>query len=313
MKNLLITILTCLSFGCNSSRQAIQNTAKVEKSSLQQSESEKKDLISSTKQPTKENVITSTKDDQNIEDATEQVTESKINSKENGTINKNPKVTQTKKSSKTISHYTWNNLLKKHVSKEGNVNYKGFKEDIKIFETYLYELRNYMPKEHWTRKDKLAYWLNAYNAYTVKLIVDKYPIKSIKDIKDPWDYRFFKLGQKWYTLNDIEHKILRKMGDPRIHFGINCASFSCPPLPNKAFTPQNVNQELEKLTIAFVNDPKRNSISASKIEISKIFSWFSKDFKTNGSLIDFLNTYSKVTIQKNAKKSFMDYDWNLNE
>jgi len=170
-----------------------------------------------------------------------------------------------------------------------------------------------MPTEQWSKQDKMAYWLNVYNAYTVKLIVDNYPIESIKDIKKPWDLRFFKLGKKWYTLNDVEHRILRKMGDPKIHFGINCASFSCPSLPNKAFTGKNVNQELKKLTVAFINDPKHNTITANKIEISKIFSWFAKDFKRQGSIISFLNKYSKTTIQKNASKSFKTYDWNLNE
>jgi len=304
MNNLLITVLICSFFACNTSQQTIQNNPDIAKASPKPSEPEKKETVVS--EPPKEEKIAELPKEEVIE--TKKTSE--IDSVKNTKSNEKPKVAQTKK---TISHYTWNNLLKKHVSKAGNVNYQGFKNDLKTFETYLYELRNYTPKEHWSRKDKLAYWLNAYNAYTVKLIVDKYPIKSIKEIKDPWDYRFFKLGKKWYTLNDIEHKILRKMGDPRIHFGINCASFSCPPLPNKAFTPQNVNEELEKLSIAFINDPKRNKISASKIEISKIFSWFSKDFKTDGSLIDFLNKYSKSPIQKNAKKSFMKYDWNLNE
>ncbi|GAA4273058.1 hypothetical protein GCM10022258_23520 [Aquimarina gracilis] len=211
------------------------------------------------------------------------------------------------------THQSWNALLKKHVSSNGNVNYSGFIQDRAAFKVYLNKLRDNIPATHWSRNDKLAYWINVYNAFTVKLIIDNYPIKSIKDIKNPWDLRFFRLGKKWYTLNDIEHRILRKMGDPRIHFGINCASFSCPPLLNKAFTRQNVDQELEKLTVAFINDPKRNTISSDRIQLSKIFSWFGKDFKKEGTLIDFLNKYSKVTINNNAKKSFKDYDWALNQ
>ena len=155
--------------------------------------------------------------------------------------------------------------------------------------------------------------MNAYNAFTVKLIIDNYPIKSIKDIKKPWDIRFFQIGKKWYNLNDIEHQILRKMGDPRIHFGINCASFSCPPLLNKAFTATNVDKELEQLAVAFVNDKERNKISANSIEISKIFQWFGKDFKTKGTLIDFLNQYAATKISPTAKQRFLDYNWNLNE
>jgi len=212
-----------------------------------------------------------------------------------------------------LTHIKWNRLLTKYVSSEGTINYKGFKEDEKALKSYLSVLRNNMPAKNWSKADKLAYWLNVYNAYTVKLIIDNYPVKSIKDIKKPWDLRFFRLGKKWYTLNDVEHQILRKMKDPRIHFGINCASFSCPPLSNKAFNSKNVDAALEKLTIAFINDPKRNTISANQIEISKIFSWFAKDFKKEGTIINFLNKYSNTKINTSAKKSFKNYNWDLNE
>ncbi|SHJ61976.1 DUF547 domain-containing protein [Aquimarina spongiae] len=213
----------------------------------------------------------------------------------------------------SFDHKPWNILLGKYISKDGMVNYKGFKQNGKAFRAYLTSLSNNPPKQSWSKNEKLAYWLNVYNAFTVKLIIDNYPLASIKDIKDPWDLRFFRIGKKWYTLNDVEHRMLRKMGDPRIHFGINCASYSCPALSNKAFTAQNVNQELERLTIAFINDTSRNQISKDKIEISKIFSWFAKDFKKEGTIIDFLNKYSKVTISNTAKKSFLKYDWALNE
>ena len=214
---------------------------------------------------------------------------------------------------KTIHHQSWNDLLVKHVSKNGIVSYKGFIQDKTLLKSYLRYLAQNLPDESFTKSQKLAYWMNAYNAFTIKLIIDNYPLKSIKDIKDPWDLRFFKLGEKWYTLNDVEHRILRKMGDPRIHFGINCASFSCPRLLNKAFTSKNVDQELEKLAYDFINDPKRNNIDTDKIILSKIFSWFAKDFKKEGSLITFLNKYATIKINENAKKSFMTYDWRLNE
>ena len=103
------------------------------------------------------------------------------------------------------------------------------------------------------------------------------------------------------------------MGDARIHFGINCASFSCPPLLNEAFTAQKVDTQLDVLARRFVNDSKRNTITANSIEISEIFNWFAKDFKTNGSVIDFLNKYSDVQIAAKAKKRYKDYDWSLNK
>ena len=103
------------------------------------------------------------------------------------------------------------------------------------------------------------------------------------------------------------------MNEPRIHFAIVCASFSCPKLQNKAFEATNLYGQLTNATKSFLSDSKRNSISENNIELSKIFQWFSQDFNQNGSLIDFLNLYSDVKISEKAKKNFKDYDWTLNE
>jgi len=212
-----------------------------------------------------------------------------------------------------FDHTIFNNLLSENISEKGETDYKGFIKNKAIFKLYLTSLSENIPTEKWPNEDKLAYWMNTYNAFTIKLIIDNYPTKSIKDIKNAWDSRFFKLGNKWYNLSDIEHKILRKMNDPRIHFGINCASFSCPPILNKAFSASNVNKELDFLAHQFINDVTRNNISEDSIQLSKIFQWYAKDFKTEGSLIDYLNKYSDITINRNAKKSFRKYNWNLNE
>jgi len=212
-----------------------------------------------------------------------------------------------------FNHSGWDQLLTKHVTADGRVNYEGFRNDKGILRDYITSLGANMPSESWTREDKLAYWMNAYNAMTVDLIVRNLPLESIKDIDKPWNQHLWKLGDKWYNLDEIEHQILRKMGDARIHFGINCASFSCPPLLNSAFTSENVEKQLDGVARTFVNDTKRNQISENNIKISKIFSWFAKDFKADGSLIDFLNRYSETTISSKARKSYMDYDWTLNK
>ncbi len=347
MKNLLIIIAICLSFACIGNKQAIQDSVKVSplentiylkkedsvKVAVPIEEKAPETVLKETESQNKENKIGDQSPDiSENEKAVEKrdsvkvaipieekapeipINASKIQKEDKNTKTQSLKVPEKPKVvSKPLTHQSWNTLLSKHVSKDGTVNYKGFKQDRVAFKAYLNKLGKNMPTQDWSKKDKLAYWMNVYNAFTVKLIIDNYPIKSIKDIKNPWDLRFFKLGKKWYTLNDVEHRILRKMGDPRIHFGINCASFSCPPLLNKAFTAQNVDQQLEKLTTAFINDPKQNTITTTKIQLSKIFLWFSKDFKKAGSLIDFLNKYSKVAISKNAKRSFKSYDWTLNE
>jgi hypothetical protein len=212
-----------------------------------------------------------------------------------------------------FDHSLFNQLLKKYVNKNGVVNYAGIKKYQKPLKDYLESIRLHTPDNTWSRQDKLAYYMNAYNAMTIDLIVRSYPLQSIKDIKDPWEQRLWKIGEKPISLEEIEHEILRKMNEPRIHFGINCASFSCPPLMDEAFTAAKVDQQLQRLAVQFINDSKRNTITADRVEVSNIFKWFKKDFTKNGDLIDFLNKYSKVPIDKNARVRYMDYDWSLNE
>ena len=237
-----------------------------------------------------------------------------ISLSEDGTISDNG-ITETIETiyTEAFNHSILNNLLQKFVSANGNVNYKGLKGDYKTLQSYIELLKTNQPKDDWTKNDKLAYWINAYNALTIDLILRNYPTKSIKDIKDPWDQRLWKLGDTWQNLNDIEHKILRSMDEPRIHFAIVCASISCPKLQNTAFTASKLEDQLTNATKEFLADTTKNELSEEQIKISRIFKWFKKDFETNGSLIDFLNQYSDVKISNSAKKSFKDYDWNLNE
>lgn len=222
------------------------------------------------------------------------------------------------------SHQLWDQLVKVHVKPNGMVDYKGFIRDKAKLESYLKLLSANAPdRKTWSKNQQLAYWINAYNAFTVKLIVDHYPVKSIRDlgpelkipmIKDVWHYKFFKIGGVESSLDEIEHSILRKEFDePRIHFAINCASISCPPLLNEAFVSERIEAQLTKVATTFINDPSRNKITADQAQISSIFSWFKGDFTKKGTLIDFLNTYSKVKLKPSAKISHLDYNWNLNE
>jgi hypothetical protein len=210
-------------------------------------------------------------------------------------------------------HSKWNVLLQKNVSKNGIVDYKGFKKDSKQLQSYLALLASNVPTKSWSKNAVLAYWINTYNAFTVKLILDNYPVKSIKDIKDPWSQKFFSLGDKKYSLEEVEHEILRKMDEPRIHFAINCASFSCPNLLNEAYTEASVEKQLTTVVKSFINDKSKNTITANKVEISKIFDWFSGDFKNKGTVIDFLNQYSSIKINSKAKLGYKEYNWALNE
>ncbi len=225
---------------------------------------------------------------------------------------------------KAPSHEIWNNLLKKNVTADGKVNYKGFIKDSVEFNKYLKLLTNNPPNEKtWSVNEQKAFWINAYNAFTIKLIAKYYPIKSIKEIgssiqipfvNTPWDVKFIFIGKEKMDLNNIEHGQLRKkFDDPRIHFAIVCASKSCPALLNEVYDPAKLDQQLDNQAKVFLKDTSRNKVSATNPQLSKLFDWYKMDFTKNGSLIDFLNKYTPVKINTNAKITHLDYDWNLNE
>ena len=223
----------------------------------------------------------------------------------------------------SISHSSFTKLLQKHVAPSGEVDYEGFQEDSEGLQEYLDLLSDNPPADSWSKNEKLAYWINAYNAYTIKLIADNYPLESIQDlhptIKIPgvstvWHKKFFKIGGEDMSLNIIEHKILRKdFEEPRIHFAINCASKSCPKLQNKAFTADGMERQLEAATKEFVNDDFRNKLGHDRVQVSKIFKWFTGDFTENGSLLDFIRKYAAKEIGEDAEVDYLDYDWSLNE
>ncbi|RCS27967.1 DUF547 domain-containing protein [Polaribacter sp. WD7] len=211
----------------------------------------------------------------------------------------------------------FNDLLQKYVSNEGVVDYTSFKADEAKLDTFISYLQKTTPSSSWSDNKKKAFWINAYNAYTIKLILKNYPLKSILDIKEKgktaWKIPFVNVGGKTYTLDHIEHEILRKtLFDPKIHVGVNCASGSCPKLGNMAFTESNVEAELTKLMKAFVNDTNRNKLSTKKVQISSIFDWFKEDFTKNGSVVDYLNKYADTEISPKARISYLKYDWSLN-
>lgn len=213
---------------------------------------------------------------------------------------------------------TWNKLLMHYVNMDGSVDYFSFAKEEKELDKFLIYLNNTTPKKSWSDNKTKSFWINAYNAYTIKLILKYYPIKTILDIqengKTAWEIPFAKVGGTMYTLNQIEHDILRKnYKDPRIHSAVNCASMSCPALINRAYTENNIENLLDKGIKEFVNDPIRNMITRDELYLSQIFNWFKEDFTQKTDLITFINKYSKVQINSNAVIKFKEYDWNLNK
>lgn len=222
------------------------------------------------------------------------------------------------------THAGWNTILKEYVNEQGLVNYRGLRADSLALNTYLQDLASHMPTHNWTDNDRLAYWINAYNAYTVQLIIRNYPVKSIKDlggdkifVNTPWDKHFIHLDGNAYSLNDIEHRIIRKQfADNRIHLALVCAAMSCPRLRKEAYIGSSLNTQLDDQGHYFVNNPAKNKLTpVDKPQISSIFNFYPKDFTKNGSksVQEFINRYAVSKIKPDATLSYMTYNWALNE
>ena len=223
-----------------------------------------------------------------------------------------------------LTHTAWDGLLKKYVNDQGLVNYKALRTDSLALNGYLQELSGHLPSKSWTETDQLAYWINAYNAFTVQRIIRGYPVKSIKDlggdkifVNTPWDQHFIKLDGTAYSLNDIEHRIIRKQfKDNRIHVALVCAAISCPRLRNEAYTGPRLNAQLDEQGRDFVNNPVKNQlIPADKPQVSSIFNFYPNDFTKNGSssVADFINRYATLKIKSDATLGYLPYNWALNE
>jgi len=212
-------------------------------------------------------------------------------------------------------------LLNDYV-KESVVDYQGFKKEEEKLDQYLKVLEN-IDSKSLSRNERFAFYVNAYNAWTIKLILSAYPgVKSIKDLgslfKSPWKKKISRIDGDVITLDDIEHNILRpSFKDPRVHFAVNCASKGCPPLRSEPYQGRIMDQQLEEMTIAFINNPATNRLDGNTLYVSRIFKWFSEDF--NDDVIGFFLKYAKGEIKKrletnrdNIKIKYLDYDWTLN-
>ncbi|RIV18780.1 DUF547 domain-containing protein [Fibrisoma montanum] len=223
-----------------------------------------------------------------------------------------------------VDHSIFDQLLKKYVDERGQVNYKGFRKDQAEFKKYLELLSRNPPAASWSKNEQMAYWINAYNAFTIQLILDHYPVQSIKDIGSkiqipfvttPWAIKFIPVGKEKISLDNIEHGTLRKkFDDPRIHFALVCASKSCPRLRNEAYVAEKLDSQLNDQGRDFLNNPAKNAISPKQASLSKYFDWYKGDWKDKGkSIEEWVNRYSNTKINSSTKISFMDYNWNLNE
>ncbi len=221
------------------------------------------------------------------------------------------------------SHKAFTQVLGKYV--EGNnVDYAALKKSPDRLGAYLVSLSKVSKSEYssWSDNQKKAFLINLYNAATLKLIVDHYPVKSIKDIGNPWKLKTVKVFGKAISLDHVEHEMLREdFTDARIHFGVNCASVGCPPLRKEAFTAAKIDRQLDEQARAFLADRSKNKIDPKNgtMQLSSIFDWFEGDFvKHAGSVQQFVTPYLPKKTRdaiggRSMKISYTDYDWSLND
>lgn len=245
------------------------------------------------------------------------------------------------------SHAALTTLLKKHVividgGKTSQVNYVELKKERAALESYLASLSAVKKTEFdgWSKAQQMAFLINAYNGFTLDLILQNYPVKSIKDIggvfENRWKKKFFKLFGEESYLDKIEHETLRKVGaynEPRVHFAVNCASIGCPALREEAFTADKLDKQLEEQATRFLSDRSRNRFANGKLEVSMIFKWFREDFESGYKGFDgkskpaksreeYFAQYAKqladapadqqLIADGKAPLTFLDYDWSLN-
>jgi len=230
-----------------------------------------------------------------------------------------------------IDHCDWDGLLKRYVDQKGNVAYAQWKQsaaDVRILDSYLAQLSTANPVAQASQGAKLAFWINAYNAVTVRGILREYPTTSIRNHTaklvgyNIWDDLLLTVGGKSYSLNQMEHEILRKMGEPRVHFAIVCASRSCPRLLSEAYTAKDLDAQLTTNTKVFFANPGnfRYDRSRRRFQISAILDWFGGDFGSDqAAQLRRISPYlpsreaSDAAASGAGSVSYLKYDWGLND
>ena len=229
-----------------------------------------------------------------------------------------------------IDHSIWSDLLGRYVDGSGNVNYRALKdsaEDRALLTGYLDQLSRADTERPASQEDRLAFWINAYNAVTLEGILREYPTSSIRNHTNLvgyniWDHLLLRVGSQKVSLNEMEHDILRKMGEPRIHFAIVCASIGCPRLLNEAYVPERIGDQLTTNARHFFSQAANFRVDdqTGAVYLSAILQWFAKDFGETEA--DRLATLAPYLPSDEAREqiasdgvsiNYLDYDWSLNE
>lgn len=231
----------------------------------------------------------------------------------------------------TIDHSEWGSFLSANVKTNADgvnrVDYGNVPAAARArLKAYIESMRVIRPADY-SKEEQFAFWVNLYNALTVDVVLDHYPVESIRDIKlsrglfskGPWAKKLLIIEGKEVSLNDIEHRILRPVWqDPRIHYAVNCASIGCPNLLSQPFTADNAHQLLEKAARDYINHPRGASVEGGRLRVSSIYIWFEPDFGGNSSgVINHLKQYADDSLmsalEQVNKISGDGYDWSLND
>ncbi|MCI5144772.1 MAG: DUF547 domain-containing protein [Candidatus Electrothrix sp. AR3] len=221
-----------------------------------------------------------------------------------------------------LNHSIFADLLGKYVQ-DGVVDYQGFQDEEMRLDTYL-QLLEQTDSSTLTRNERFAFYINAYNAWTIKLILSKYPkIKSIKELgtlfQGPWKKKICRIDKEIFSLDHLEHKILRPLfKDPRVHFALNCASKGCPVLRAEPYIGSELETQLASSARIFINDPTKNFFQGTTLYLSSIFKWFPEDF--NHYVFGFVKQYASGKLKEEligkagnkVQIEYLEYDWSLN-
>lgn len=233
-------------------------------------------------------------------------------------------------SSATVDHAEWQQLLNAYVSRDSEDGINRFAyaavtpADRSVLRSYIDRLAAIDPRNY-ARAEQLAYWVNLYNALTVQVVLDHYPVKSIRKINGgllgtgPWDDPLIEVAGESLSLNDIEHRILRPIWrDPRIHYVVNCASLGCPDLAAEAYSAATMEARMDAAARAYINHPRGVDLDGGRMTLSSIYNWYDSDFGAGREgLLAHLSEYAEAPLAAKlgqfTGRIGYDYDWRLNE
>ncbi|KAA9332416.1 DUF547 domain-containing protein [Hymenobacter busanensis] len=222
-----------------------------------------------------------------------------------------------------LLHAPWGELLARHLRADGHLNYQGLQNDEDELLAYLQAAKHMPPQPSWSRADQAAYWLNVYNATSVYLTLQYYPVERLSEVRiktiggklSVWEAPEVNVGNQTYSLNQIERTILPKLlpADARLHFALNRGAYSGPSLLPAAFDGALLDKQLDQQARRFINDPLRNTLAAGHVQVSSLFDWHAAEFGQQTELVAFLNRYAKIKIEPTAQVTYLPFDWALND